>query len=279
MAANGVQSSEHFCDPDKESCSAIGEWSFGLAFGLGARTNPLIDGNDIPLVILPSISYYGENFFIDNLDLGYTLWDSQDWMFNALITPSYDRVFFERWDIGNLLVDFSGASPVAMPDPGFDQGLSQNEETTNLNADELKKREFSLLGGIEVSKMISGGQLQLGLFGDVSGVHSGQEARLAYSIPIKNSGWSTTLGLTWKDAKMTDYYYGVDEDEVVDNRGAYQAGSSLNPFVKISWQQQQENDYWRFGLEYQALDDSLSHSPLINKNYVITAFIGKQFNF
>lgn len=269
------------CPTESANCSPIGEWQFGLSVGLGARVNPIVDGDDIPLVLLPSISYYGENFFIENLDIGYTLVDSDQLMLNALVTPSYDRVFFERWDVGNLLVDIANPSNAAL-DANNPVGVGGGElnNFTELDVTEIKKRKFSLLGGLELSSEISSGLFQVSVLADLSDVHSGTEIRLAFSRAINQSGWNATLGLTWKDSKMTDYYYGVDEDEVVDNRGAYQAGSSLNPFVRIDWRQpSQDDNFWRFGVEYQKLDDAITKSSLVDKEYVLTAFVGKQYNF
>ena len=275
LATSLPADAEQECDSDDANCKLIGEWHFGLALGIGARTNPLIDSEDIPLLVLPSFSYYGENFFIDNLDVGYTLFDSANHMINLVATPSYDRVFFERWDISNIFVDISGA---ASPSVGGENNIGDN--FTQINANELNKRKFSLLGGAEWSSQLSLGQIQLGIFHDISNVHSGAEARFAYSTLTSDAGWNGTFGLTWKDAEMTDYYYGVDQNEVIDNRALYQAGSSLNPFIRINWQQtEQQSGFWRFGLEFQKLDKSISDSPLINKDYVLNIFIGKQYSF
>ena len=273
--------SDDDCDPTFEDCTAIGEWSFGVAVGLGLRSNPIRDGDDIPLIFLPSFSYYGERFFIDNLDVGYTIADSSNWMLNLLATPSYDRVFFERWDIGNFFIDFSGSSPTAAePPPNLGSGFEDNEQVTDLIADELKDRDFTLLGGLEFSVDLFGGQFQASYLQDLNNVHSGQEARLAFSSPVSSNGWQGTLGLTWKSKELTDYYYGLDPEEVVDDRALYQAGSSINPFLRINWQQQgNQESYWRLGLEYQKLDAEISDSPLVDKDYVLTFFVGKQFNF
>lgn len=271
-------SAETDCQNDDENCTPIGEWQLGVSVGLGARTNPIIDNDDIPLILLPSISYYGEKFFIENLDVGYTLIDSEKLMLNALVTPSYDRVFFERWDLGNLLDDFSSPSAGDGATSGFEPG----EPTGPTLAEnvELKSRKFSLLGGLELSGEIGTGQIQVSVLNDLSDVHSGQEVRFAYAQPISQSDWNLTLGFTWKDADMTDYYYGVDADEANASRNAYQADASLNPFIRINWRQSNQKDsFWRFGIEYQKLDSSIGDSPLVDKDYVITAFVGKQYNF
>ncbi|WP_444994994.1 MipA/OmpV family protein [Aliikangiella sp. IMCC44359] len=268
-------SAQTACTENSHTCVEVGKLSLGVSLGLGARTNPLINGDSIPLVVLPSFSYYGENFFIDNLDIGYTLYDNTPWMLNILLTPSYDRAFFERWDISNIVVEFGNFSV----DSGFNSG-SREDNVTDINAYELKRRKFSMMGGMELSTSAMQGQLQVQFLNDVSDVHSGNEVRFAYLRHLGNLGWSTTLGFSWKDKNMTDYYYGVNAEEIVDNRAAYQAKSSLNPFLRLGWREKNDSsNFWRFGIEYQQLDQEIANSPLVDKNYVLTAFIGKQLSF
>ncbi|TQV86898.1 MipA/OmpV family protein [Aliikangiella coralliicola] len=277
LSASGRLLAEEPCQKESDDCTAVDTWAFGVATGLGIRTNPLVDGDDIPLVILPSISYYGDNFFINNLDFGYTFHQSEEWMFSLLATPSYDRVFFERWDVGNILVNLS-ATDVGLT-AGGDTG-DPRDNLTEITGYELKDRKFSILGGLEISKLLEQGEIQFNILSDLSDIHSGNEVRFAWTRPIFNRQWQSTIGFTWKDKAMTDYYYGVDADEIVDNRAAYQAKDSFSPFIRIAWKQQStDGDFWRFGLEYQKLDSSISDSPIVDKDYVITLFFGKQFNF
>ncbi|MET1255749.1 MipA/OmpV family protein [Aliikangiella sp. GXAS 311] len=270
---------EEDCQAESADCVAVGEWSFGLGLGLGVRTNPLIKNNDIPLIVLPSISYYGERFFIENLDVGYTLIDDTPWMFNLLVTPSYDRAFFSRWDITNIIDN----EAIYANDQVFEPVLDPNKDyqgPSTTNNYPLKKRQFSLLGGMEISTDIYQGQLQMQLLNDLSDVHSGSEVRFAYLKSLGKQGWSATVGFSWKDKSMTNYYYGVDPDETSATLRVYNAKSSFNPFVRIGWREKSESSSaWRFGFEYQQLSEEISNSPLVNKDYVITAFIGKQLSF
>ena len=79
------------CQGPTDDCVAIGRWNFSVALGAGVRTNPLVNGKDIPLIVIPQVSYYGKRFFIDNLDLGFTLIEKgsgdKKWVFDARIKP------------------------------------------------------------------------------------------------------------------------------------------------------------------------------------------------
>lgn len=262
------------CDENFEQCVETGEWNFSISVGVGLRTNPLFQSDDIPLVILPEFSYYGDSFFIDNLDLGYTLIDTPKRSLNLIATPSFDSVFFSRWDPGNLFVNLSSFTGDSLASP------AQSEDNfTQINPDELSKRKFSYLAGVEYNHDFGNSQLQISLLNDITNTHSGREIRFAYAYYFSHS-FSATLGFTWKDKNLTDYYYGVDSDEIVDNRGAYQASASINPLIRFSYNSAPENnENWRLNLEIQKLDSQITHSPVLNDEYVVTFYLGKRFSF
>ena len=265
-----------------EDCAPIGEWQFGLSLGIGLRSNPLLDGDDIPLIVLPTVSYYGENFFINNLDMGYTIVDEKNWTVNLLTTPGLDNVFFERWDIGNFFVDIGTNNSAGLDSGDANLGTTNQEDRlTEVSAFDLNTRKLSWLAGIETQYQTSSGDLwQLSVLQDISDVHQGKEIRFAWATPISNSNWNATLGFTWKDQKTTNYYFGLAEDEITDDRAAYTAKSSFNPFVRLSWRESIENDSpWRFSIEYQKLGDAINDSPILNEGHTISFFVGKQFDF
>lgn len=64
------------CDAASRDCVVVGKWNFSIALGAGVRTNPLVRGQDLPLLVVPQFSYYGKRFYIDNLDVGFTALES-----------------------------------------------------------------------------------------------------------------------------------------------------------------------------------------------------------
>ncbi len=97
------------CGPD---CVPVGEWQFAVGLGLGLRTNPLLGEKETPLVVLPEVVYYGERFFINNMELGFTLTDTRKHQLNLLAMPSYDQMYFNRWDPLNFFSDPGNVSSV-----------------------------------------------------------------------------------------------------------------------------------------------------------------------
>lgn len=267
-------------EQNNSDCALIGQWQFGLSVGLGIRTNPLYDGDNIPLILLPSVNYYGERFFINNLDIGFTLSESDQFSMNLLTTPSYDRVYFSRWDLNNIFVDISSGS-VTNSIPAFIGDL--NSETAGyaeISAYQLKSRKTSWMAGLEWHYQPGDNHFQFSVLRELGNNHKGHEIRFAWSPPKINQFWSSTLGLTWKDAKMTNYYYGLTEDEVSSTQITYQAKSSIVPFFRINWKLADgEQSFWHAKLEYQQFDQSITKSPIVESSGGMTFFIGKHFNF
>lgn len=78
---------------EERECIPVGEWDLGLALGYGQKSNPLRHQDDIPLYVIPSIAYYGENWFFDNGNLGLTLAESENYTIN-LVTALQQRAGF-----------------------------------------------------------------------------------------------------------------------------------------------------------------------------------------
>ena len=94
-------------DPDGKSAEPS-PWRLGIALGYGERSNPLALSEDIPILVDLDIAWFGERFFFDNGDLGFTFAD------NRLVTASFvarvnsDRVFFGRTDTRFVNVSLAG---------------------------------------------------------------------------------------------------------------------------------------------------------------------------
>lgn len=92
------------CEQRDSECAEIGRWEVSVGLGLGQRSNPIIDGDDIPILVLPKISYYGKRFFLENFTLGYTLLEPEGHQLNAVLTPSFDQMYFNDLSLGNFSV-------------------------------------------------------------------------------------------------------------------------------------------------------------------------------
>ncbi len=249
------------------------KWQLSLALGAGVRTNPVMDNDDIPLILIPQVSYQGERFFIQNLDFGYTLFQTDEQQINVLLTPSYDQVFFNERDINNF-VEESGFASVK-------NGPTVDKVNRTIDKRQLHNRRMAALMGLEISQSLYGLDFQVQILREVTGYYDGSEARIALSksINVGKNDVKLTLGANWQSAGSLDYFYGLNEQEALGNE-LYSPGSGLTNLLRFDWSYQ-INEHWdlRFFTSYRHLSHSISDSPLVTENNVITAFAGGVYHF
>ncbi len=255
------------CKRPSQDCVAIGRWNFSVALGAGLRTNPLINGKDIPLAVIPQISYYGKRFFIDNLDLGFTLWEQGGNTLHLIATPGYDRVYFYRADLQNFLVGFPDASAPDSPrivspgTPGAIQVSRRAPRITYLAGPEWTFKYGALSG-------------QLDLLRDATGQNSGEEVRGALGIPLlKSKGTlSANIGFTWKSVATVNYYYRVPI--------LYSGSAAFDPFMRLGYTLPLSSK-WRLNtfFEYERLGNGIADSPIVAEHSVATFFAGAIYTF
>lgn len=257
---------EEDCQSRSEDCVVVGNWNFSVSLGAGIRTNPLLNGHDIPLAIIPQVSYYGSRFFLDNFDLGITLVDSDANTLSLVASPGYDRVFFHRYDLQNIFVSgFSDAvpevTPVARQTPGAVQFPS-------------RPRRVTYLAGPEWTFKFAGMSGQVDVLHEITAQNHGNEIRAALGIPLleKSGSLGLNVGTTWKSAAIVNYYYGESN--------IYSGGSSWNPFAKLKYGRPLAGK-WRLDafVEYERLGAAIAYSPIVANHYVVTAFVGATYPF
>lgn len=258
-----VAAAQTACKAPSPDCVVVGEWDISLTLGVGERSNPVIGNSDIPLVVIPQISYYGKRFFLENLELGFTLHENDSNTFNLIAAPGYDRVFFYRNDLQNIFV--SGAAGVVSAAPPGKAAPLPGEYP-------VRRRHTTYLAGPEwifnYGRVIG----QLDALYEVTGEHNGYEVRAAVAAPIIQSKGSLVVstGLTWKSSELVRYYYGVE--------GFYEPGSAVNPFLKLGYSLPLA-DRWTFSAfaHYEHLDNSVANSPIVSDHGVTTVFAGVVF--
>ncbi len=266
-----------------QSWAADGEsgWQFSVGLGLGVRTNPVMDNKDIPLIILPQVSYQGEHFFIQNLDLGYTLIENEKQQLNLLVTPSYDQIFFNEWDISNFIDNSSFATVAGGNTLGAKDSPTLEETNRSINKSRLHDRHMAALVGVEYSHSIYDLDFQVQVLQEATGYYDGNEVRLAVSKSISTGKHNVklTLGANWQNAATLNYFYGLPESESTGNF-SYQANGGLTGLLRFDWNYQID-ERWslRFFTSYKHLSHSISDSPLVTTNNVITAFAGGVYHF
>ena len=258
------------CAPGSEpDCIATSQWNFSLGLGAGKRSNPLQSGRDIPLFVIPQFSYYGRRFFIDNLDLGFTLTESAAGSVSLIASPGYDRVFFYRSDLQNL---FLNGVPTADAAPAG--ALLVTADTPGARPYPTRARKLTYLAGPEWTVKYHAVTGQIDVLREVTGRSEGYEVRAAAAVPLwKGSGsFKLNFGLTWKSAAIVNYYYGEPD--------GYHGEAALSPFVKLGYTRPLGGQ-WHLNafVHHEHLGKSIRDSPIVQGDRVETVFVGAVYQF
>ena len=244
--------------------AAESPWRLGVAMGYGERSNPLLNSDDLPIVLDLDIAYFGKYFFFDNGDLGLTFADNELVTASVMARVRSDQVFFGRTNTRFINIGSTG------------QALETPAEVT------VPDRDYAAEAGVELLSDGRWGMLQVNAFHDVSGTHNGYELDLDYGIGFRAGSWylRPSVGASYKSAKLNDYYWGVRPSEANEVLPAYEAGAGVNLRARLS-----ANYYfsrsWLLTLsaEYERLNDEAAGSPIVTDQAVLGYFAGFGYRF
>ena len=272
-----VPSATLACSGD-ETCIEKRSWHLGIALGVGVKTNPLVDGDNIPLIILPDIAWYAEQAYFDNGELGYQWLNQSKFAFETFLQLDRESAFFSFLHPANILAPREGFTPASPDQSVGDTQISLR----NLSIDEIASRKWAINGGIRGHYFLSSGEWQLSFQQDISNVHQGQQVGLEYSHRWLwgNFKLGLRIGADWKSNRLIDYYYGVSERDTVLRELYFSGKSGWQPYLSISAQKPiNENWSWLANIGYRALPDSLTKSPLVEQDNVSNVFLGIAYRF
>ena len=206
----------------------------GFNYGFGMLVNQELY-RDYPLRIipLPVIGYKSENLSIFGPFASYKVATLQDFSLTLHLQPRF---------------------------AGFD------EKDSPFFAG-MKKRKFSMDGGISLTYKKNNWRIHLQGLADLLGRSSGYESDLKISKVFRLGPvfLEPHASLAYQDSRLTDYYYGVRKEEENNNLGRhyYHAGRALNPSVGLSIATPIFfNGLTRLQLTNTWYDKSLLNSPL-----------------
>ena len=239
-------------------------WRLGAALGYGVRSNPLVQSDDIPIIVDLDIAWFGEHWFFDNGDLGLTFVDNKALTASVVARVNSDRVFFGKTKTRFVSFDVAGA-PLAQ-------------------AVEFKppERDYAIELGVEMLTGGDWGAFQLTAFHDISGTHEGYELYADYSF-----GWrqqrlyvEPSFGLSYKSAKLNNYYWGVTPAEAGVVTLPYEADAGVNWHARFMVAYQLDRR-WAVSLvtEYERLNDEAAMSPVVESDGVLGWFAGMSYRF
>ncbi|MFB2649201.1 MipA/OmpV family protein [Shewanella mangrovisoli] len=253
-----------------ETVSA-GDWQISLAAGYGALENPRAKVENINTWILPTWYYYGENFYVENFTLGYSLYESESFIVDLQTRFNEDGFFYEFDGLNKLLLsDILGYTPVKQP---INPKVVKFEEI---------ERNLSYLGGLNATWVTPYLDISLGYFHDITGVHQGNEIqlRLKRSQAFSWGALGFEIGAIRKSENLVGYYYQLTKEEEGPLRTKYQPSAAINYHAR-SVVNVPIFDSVNFVaiLEYTWLGQEITDSVLIDKAGYVSGFVGISYDF
>ena len=252
-SAFAAESKEPKSDGFLRSYSVLGlplladDENLAIGLGVGFVTNPF-KGVDDEILPFPDISYQNGNFSIDLNEIGYAVYSQE----NCAIT---------------LLGSWRSAP--------YD-----SDDSTYLHG--MEKRDFVVEGGVSLTGETPVGTLGLMAMSDVTNNHKGQIVTAQYSISFGSESWGIepVAGVSWQSKKMVDYYYGVRQSEVRDDRPAYSGKSTFSPFIGLSGELKiSDHVVLQSGVNCEFMGSGITDSPLIDDKYVLSGSVSLSYFF
>ncbi len=267
LSVQATQASKH-ADDYTEQDITTDRLHLSLSVGAGVITNPLHGGDNIPLVLIPQVAFYAEQWFFDNGRIGYSFLQTPKHHFNLVGELNSESRFFIDWHPKNV---FSLQSSTLN-----NQFVMQDEASSSryVDIDNLHKRQIALDAGIAYHYVNEDHVFSVQALHDITDVYRGARAALQwqYHTVLGKLKIKPTLGINYKSAELNSYFYGLNEGET--QFGKIDVGSSWQPYAKIDarWPLGKA-DSLRFHVAYYDYS-TMDGSPLFERTYSMTAFIG-----
>jgi outer membrane protein len=268
----GCQSSE---------CIKKHKWQVGVALGAGIKTNPLVDGDHIPLIIVPDIAWYSEYFYFDNGEFGWQLRNHSAYSVSAYIRPDDERAFFSFVHPTNLFVG-SNSSPTNSLMDRDEERFIQDSPKEELSIDDITKRKWAINAGVLLRIYTKHNQFNLSAEQDISGTHHGYRASLSIRshYAYRDTQMSIELGLNWKNHNLINYYYGVNSQDTDQTSLFYSANGGIESYISANFQKPINDKWlWLANLGYRKVSKAQVDSPIVKRNFVMKLFLGVGYRF
>ncbi|MDU0353890.1 MipA/OmpV family protein [Paraglaciecola aquimarina] len=277
----------------QQNCIEENSWQLGVAIGIGIRSNPLVDGDNIPLVILPDIAWYAKNSYFDNGELGYQWQVNNHYSFETFIRLDQQRALFSFYHPANILnpsQDVSSLQPLLpeTPDESDEEFDRSGEEklkypsSQKISINNIAKRKWAINGGIRGHYYSESSEWQASIENDISNVHQGYVISLSYSHKwlLNKTQLKLQLGTDWKSEKLIDYYYGISDRDNSDDTTHYQGTASLEPYLSLHLLKPITQDWSLLAnMSYKKLPSAMTSSPIVEESSIQRVFIGAAYRF
>jgi outer membrane scaffolding protein for murein synthesis (MipA/OmpV family) len=146
----------------------------------------------------------------------------------------------------------------------------------------IEKRRQSLDGGLEVRFQGDWGALNANYLTDTLNRHKGDSAEISYRYLFDRGKFtfSPFISYAWNDATLTNYYFGVSEEEARPDRPAYEPGESdwVAFGLNSTWWVSSRIQFFA-NIGFGGVDTAVADSPLVEEDAQSAFFAGGTYVF
>ncbi|WMN59624.1 MipA/OmpV family protein [Pseudoalteromonas xiamenensis] len=267
---------EEPCDLDTVPCQPVSSWQFSLAFGYGQIDNPLQGGTDFPLYVVPHVSYYGEKWFLENTEIGYTFSEHASFDVSAIVALNRQAAYFHRYHPSNVFAGFNDGALL----------VSDHEKTLPISVKTVAKRSLAVDAGLLMHWYPNdANKVRLTWLHDISGVYQGNHVDLNAthyfkSVFSQDDTLALGLGLSYQSAHLNNYYFGIGERDTNNPFDYIQLGSGVAYTTGISYRKPISPSLnLNVTLNYKKLNSAMVSSPLVVKSQTLDYFVSVSYAF
>ncbi|MFC3094763.1 MipA/OmpV family protein [Alteromonas sediminis] len=280
FAQVSIVSANVVCTRNKD-CPGDTGWELGVAIGVGGMTNPLVGGDNIPLVIIPDIAYYGDNLYFDNAEFGWRTSITARHEINLFVTPNKEKAFFSFWHTSNIL------GPIFTLDSPFQSGDEMNIGNpiigqSTVSIDDVSSRKWAADAGVRWRWKWKNSVINSSVYADVSDVYKGTHGSLSFTSKWAFDDWTvyTSPNVHWYSDNLTDYYYGIRTLPLLGKGLGYEGKSGLQFGMRVL-ALHSIDDSWHVLIRASAvkLHSGMRNSPLVDSSTVLSGFVGMAYQF
>ncbi len=227
----------------------------GLGFGIRGGTSPYVGidnvssmENDNDTDLVPLYLYEGKFLFSHGTSAGVHVVNTDRFGVDLLAKYRFDRLESDA-DI-------------------FFAGLDDREQTID--------------GGLSLSLKGAWGKLSATWVADLLDNHNGSEVDLTYRYTRQPGRWSLSPFISYvhQDQDLTNYYYGVSNQEAAIDRPAYRTDSAEFWRAGINSSYQWSKRMLLFAnVAFESVPDTVVDSPLVDEDHLTSAMVGLAYMF
>lgn len=232
------------CQPNTAAAEGL-KYSLGL---YGVATASPFDADEVKGTAAPDFRIEGEHFSFGTNGLSYHLVETGPFSLSARLAPRF-----------------------VVADPADVAGLGH------------LKRDIAVEAGFAASFSFGQVQMNVEALKDVSDTHDGMAVAATVGTTFEVSdrlSIAAQAGATWMDRKLATYTYGVLPSEARAGLAAFSVNEALIPTVSLN-ANYALTDHTSLvgGMTADFLPDRVTASPIVKRDYVVSAMLGLRYDF